>query len=87
MQEVDISDPAAWDDTELIGAYERAVNSYLVRDCATRSHRARLNHLPTTATYVLQEAHGYGSPGDGQVTAYEQPRQCAQRMPALCATA
>ena len=41
MQEVDISDPAAWDDTELIGAYERAVNSYLVRDCATRSHRAR----------------------------------------------
>ena len=51
MQEVDISDPAAWDDTELIGAYERAVNSYLVRDCATRSHRARLNHPPPPRMY------------------------------------
>ena len=78
MQEVDISDPAAWDDTELIGAYEKAVNSYLVRDRLTRSRRARLNRLPITATYVWQEAHGYGSPSNGQVTAYEQPRQCAQ---------
>ena len=77
MQEVDISDPAAWDDTELIGAYERAVNSYLARDLTARSPRASSPHLPTTASCLWQETHGYGSPGDGQVTAYEQPKQCA----------
>ena len=36
-QEIDLSDPAAWDDTELVDAYERAIGSYMAPARASRA--------------------------------------------------
>ena len=49
---IDLSDAAAWDDTELVDAYERAISSYMARGATPCPPRRPPRRLPTLPVAV-----------------------------------